>query len=102
MDLGFFCLGARVIFKNRSWGEWHKSIRATEKMRNVNLDHLFQAAKILTEKQGHPQLNSGQLFQLLCMVNKENSLCQHPTGSGKTYAGICLPDILLTLRDTFG
>ena len=73
-----------------------------QKMRNVNLDHLIQAAKLLTEKQGHPQLNSGQIFQLECMVNKENSLCQHPTGSGKTYAGICLPDMLLILRDKFG
>ena len=36
------------------------------------------------------------------MINKQNSLSQLPTGYGKTYAGICLPDILLILKEKFG
>ena len=72
------------------------------KMRNVEPNHLNQAVKLLTEKQNHPELNPGQIFQLQCMVNQENSISQLPTGYGKTYAGICLPDILLMLRDKFG
>ena len=66
-------------------------------MRNVEPNHVIEAAKLLTEKQDHPELNSGQIFQLQCMVNKENSISQLPTGYGKTYAGISLPDILLML-----
>ena len=71
-------------------------------MRTIEPNHVNQAAKLLTEKQNHPELNPGQIFQLQCMVNKENSISQLPTGYGKTYAGICLPDILLMLRDKFG
>ena len=63
---------------------------------------LSQAATLLTDKQGHPPLSSAQMFQFWCMVNKEDSLSQMPTGSGKTYAGICLPDLLLILRAQFG
>ena len=71
-------------------------------MRKVETNHLIQVVTFLTNKQGHPPLNSGQIFQLECMVNKENSLSQLPTGYGKTYAGICLPDILLLLKQRFG
>ena len=68
----------------------------------IDLDHLIGASSLLTERQGHPPLTPGQIFQLDCMVNNENSISQMPTGSGKTYAGICLPDILLVLKHTFG
>ena len=71
-------------------------------MSNVERKHLVQAVTLLTERQGHPPLSSGQMFQLECMVNKENSLSQMPTGSGKTYAGICLPDILIILKTKLG
>ena len=37
-----------------------------------------------------------------CMVMGLNSAHQIPTGSGKTYPSVCLPDILTILRDDFG
>ena len=71
-------------------------------MKKFDLNHIVAAASLLTDEQSHPPLNSGQLFQLESMINKQNSLCQLPTGYGKTYAGICLPDILLILKEKFG
>ena len=71
-------------------------------VKKVERADLIQAATLLTGKQGHPTLSSGQIFQLLSMVNKENSLSQMPCGSGKTYAGICLPDILMILKHRLG
>ena len=71
-------------------------------MFQVDNHHLAQAVKWLTEKQGHPALYSGQMFQLESMVNRQDSISQTPTGSGKSYAGLCLPDILLFLRNQLG
>ena len=71
-------------------------------MHKVEEHHLTQAVAWLTKTQGHPDLYPGQMFQLQCMVNKENSISQTPTGSGKSYAGLCLPDILLLLRNKLG
>ena len=71
-------------------------------MNKITREDLLQAVYLLTKRQGHPLLSDGQLFQLECMVNSENSISQMPTGSGKTYAGICLPDILLLLKNKLG
>ena len=71
-------------------------------MPEVKEDDLTQAVAWLTSRQDHPNLSPGQMFQLKCMVNKVNSVSQTPTGSGKTYAGICLPDILNILRNKLG
>ena len=71
-------------------------------MTEVDVNDVIQAATLLTKKQGHPPLSSGQIFQINCMINKTDSLSQMPTGSGKTYAGICLPDILKILKNQLG
>lgn len=49
---------------------------------------LKEAANIVLQRQGLATISEFQFFQLECIVTRENSLHQLPTGSGKTWAAI--------------
>ena len=65
------------------------------------LDDLPRAIDILTHRQGFPNLSDSQVKTFEFMVKGLNSINQLPTGSGKSYAPLCFPQILEILRDEF-
>ena len=46
------------------------------------------AVNVLLKRQGMEEISPQQYFQLECLILRENSLHQLPTGSGKTWAPI--------------
>ena len=66
------------------------------------LSDIPKAIEVLRNYQKFPPLAMTQIKMIECMVMGWNSAHQIPTGSGKTYPSICLPDILTILRDEFG
>ena len=71
-------------------------------MEDSLLSDIPKAIEVLRSSQGFPPLATTQIKMIECMVMGWNSAHQLPTGSGKTYPSVCLPDILTILRDEFG
>ena len=71
-------------------------------MEDPLLSDIPKAIEVLRSSQGFPPLATTQIKMIECMVMGWNSAHQLPTGSGKTYPSVCLPDILTILRDEFG